>query len=71
MLKRGNILKSKKIYGKTPNGGDYSEIFYFDDEGNSTDSNKATKCIIQECKNDGSVIYEIFGIYNAEKNVMN
>ena len=55
-------MLSEKVIGKTPNGGDYSEIFYFDDNGNPIDSDKATRCIIRECKNDGSVIKEIYGI---------
>ena len=39
----------EKIIDKTPSGGDYSEIFYLDDKGNSTDSDKATHCI-GDCK---------------------
>lgn len=27
-------MTSERIMGKTPNGGDYSEIFYFDEDGN-------------------------------------
>jgi hypothetical protein len=57
-------MKHEKIIEKTPNGGDYSEIFYFDDNGNPIDSEKATKCIIRECKNDGTVVNEIFGLCN-------
>ena len=46
---------------KTPNGGDYSEIYYLDDNGNLVDEAEATKCIIRECKADGTLINEIFG----------
>jgi len=27
-------MTSERIMGKTPNGGDYSEIFYFDEDEN-------------------------------------
>ena len=30
-------MTSERIMGKTLNGGDYSEIFYFDEDGNLTD----------------------------------
>ena len=46
----------KRIYEKTPAGGDYSEIFYLDDIGNSTDEEIATNCIIRECKQDGELV---------------
>ena len=54
-------MKHKKIMGKTPNGGDYSEIYYLDDNGNLVDETEATKCTIRECKADGTLINEIFG----------
>ena len=59
-------MKHEKIIETTPNGGDYSEIFYFDDNGNPVDSKEATKCIIRECKNDGTIVNEIFGTCNGE-----
>jgi len=48
----------------TPNGGDYSEIYYFDDNGNPVVAEKATKCIIRECLKDGTLINEIHGSCN-------
>lgn len=57
-------MKHERIYKKTPNGGDYSEIFYFDNDGNAVDSEKATKCIIRECLNDGTLVNEIFSLCN-------
>lgn len=54
-------MASKKIIEKTPNGGDYSEIFYFDKNGNPTDEENAVKCIIRECKKNGELVGEIFG----------
>ena len=53
------------VKGKTPNGGDYSEIYYFDKSGNSVDSSEATRCVIRECKNDGTLLNEIWGNCNA------
>ena len=51
----------ERIYERTPSGGDYSEIFYFDDEGNAVEPEKATNCVIRECTNDGRIINELFG----------
>ena len=55
-------MTHKKIVGKTPSCGDYSEIFYFDDAGNPEDDDKATKCVIRKCKEDGTLINEVFGV---------
>lgn len=54
----------EKIVGKTPNGGDYSEIFYLDKSGKAVDQEKAEKCIIRECKNNGELVNETFAICN-------
>ncbi len=48
--------------GKTPNGGDYSEIFYQDKDGNPIDESKAFRFILRECKSDGTLVNEIFGL---------
>ena len=53
-------MTSERIMGKTLNGGDYSEIFYFDEDGNLTDPQKAVRCIIRECKMNGELVNEIF-----------
>ncbi len=53
-------MKVKRIDGATPAGGDYSEIYYLDDEGNTVDESLAVKGIIRECKKDGSLIQETF-----------
>ena len=57
-------MTHERIDEKTPSGGDYSEIYYFDDAGNPTDSEKATNCIIRECLEDGTLINEIHGKSN-------
>lgn len=45
--------------------GNYSEIFYMDDEGNACDKNEATKCIIRECDANGVLLQEVFGTVNS------
>ena len=57
-------MKSKRVDEKTPNGGDYSEIFYFDENGNLVDEKDAQRCIIRQCKTDGTLISEVFGVCN-------
>ena len=54
----------KRIDEKTPSGGHYSEVYYFDDLGNAADSEEATNCIIRECLKDGTLINEIHGKCN-------
>jgi len=44
----------------TPSGGDYSEIYFFDDKDNNVDETVATKCVIRECKANGDLIMETF-----------
>lgn len=55
-------MTHKRIDEKTPFGGDYSEIYYMDDDGNIVDESVATKCVIRECKKDGTLLNEIFGV---------
>ncbi len=62
--KETSIITSERRDQPTPNGGDYSEIFYLDDDGNSVDKNVATRAIIRECKVDGTLIHETFANIN-------
>ena len=48
----------ERVNEKTPCGGDYSEIFYFDDNGNPVEAEEATKFVIRECDRDGNLIKE-------------
>ncbi len=50
----------ERVNEKTPCGGDYSEIFYFDDAGKPVDAKDATKFIIRECDRDGNLIKETY-----------
>ena len=55
------MAKYERINEPTPNGGAYSEIHYFNDAGESVDETVATKCVIRECLNDGTLICETWG----------
>lgn len=57
-------MKYQKIEEKTPGGGDYSEIYYFDDDNNLVDEKQATKCVIRECRKNGELINETWGQCN-------
>lgn len=46
---------------ETPSGGTYSEIYYFDDDGNPADEEEATRCVIRECAKGGNLLNEIWG----------
>lgn len=52
------MAKYIKTKGKTPNGGDYSEIYFFDDKGNPIDQKNASRCVIRECKENGELLKE-------------
>lgn len=55
------MAEHKKIVGKTPNGGDYSEIYFFDENGKPVDESKASRCVIRECKKNGELVNETWG----------
>ena len=54
----------KRIDERTPSGGDYSEIYYLDENNNVVDESVAAKCVIRECKADGILIQETWGQCN-------
>lgn len=49
-----------RIYEKTPNGGDYSEMIFLDDNNNIVPEEKATRGVIRECRKDGTLVAETF-----------
>lgn len=55
------MAKHRKVKGKTPNGGAYSEIYFFDADGNLVDETKAVRCVIRECAENGDLISETWG----------
>jgi len=60
-------MKTKKVIGKTPNGGDYSEIVFLDKDHNIVDEKEAEIAMIRECKEDGTLVNEIIGLFGSEK----
>ena len=57
-------MGNNRIYEPTPNGGDYSEIIFFNDNGDVVEEKDATRCVIRDCKNDGSLVAETWGVVN-------
>ena len=60
----------ERLNEPTPNGGDYSEIYYYDKDGNPVDAEQAERCVIRECKNDGSLVGETIGMIQAKPPVL-
>ena len=52
------------INGLTPHGGDYTEVWYLDDNENVVDKNSASVCMIRECKSDGTLVSSTRGFVN-------
>lgn len=52
----------ERVDGKTPNGGDYSEIFYLDKDHNEVEPEEAAEFILWECKKDGTIISTTRGL---------
>lgn len=48
----------ERVNEPTPAGGDYSEIYYLNDDNDVVDSSEAKKCVIRKCKADGTLIME-------------
>lgn len=46
------------LRGKTEFGGDYREIYYFTDQMMPCEKEVATKAILRECKEDGTLVNE-------------
>lgn len=46
------------LRGPTPGGGDYSEAYYFDDSWQAVDKKDATKVMIRELLDDGTLVRE-------------
>lgn len=55
-------MKTKeRIDEKTPNGGDYSEIYYLDENKKSCNKESATRVYIRECTAEGALVQETYG----------
>ena len=51
----------QRIDGKTPNGGDYSEMHFLNDKHEEVPREEATQFMIRECKMDGTLISTVYG----------
>lgn len=48
-----------KVFGKTVKGGDYSEIYYYNNDNEACEQKDATYCVIYERKKNGSLVHTI------------
>ena len=51
------MLTAEKKVWKTPNGGDYSIVYYFDNDGNDADKSVATNCLCVEYDKNGETVH--------------
>jgi hypothetical protein len=63
-------MNYKKVIHNTPAGGVYSEIYYFDLDWNNVDEENASKCIIRECKSDGTLVQGTFGFWDKDNKLL-
>ena len=56
-------MKEKIVRKKTLHGGDYSKIVFLDEDNNVVDESVATRCAVIEFKDDGTQVYETFGVF--------
>lgn len=57
------MTNPERVNEKTPNGGDYSEMYYLDKDGNLAESMEtATNFRILEKTNNGDIVLETWGI---------
>lgn len=59
-MKTKNVIGHEKVLGKSLKGGDYFEIFYYNNDNESCPKNNATRCIIYEKMNNGSIVHTIY-----------
>ena len=60
------MAKTERVDGKTPSGGDYSEILYLNDAMEPVDEEVATRCVIRELRSDGTLVMETVGRCNRK-----
>ena len=56
-------MKEKMVRHKTIHGGDYSKMVYLNEDFEMVDESVATRCAILEFKDDGTQVYETFGVF--------
>ena len=59
-MKTKKVFGYEKVSGKSLKGGDYFEIFYLNNENEYCVKENATRCIIYEKMNNGSVVHTIY-----------
>ena len=52
----------EKIKGRTPSGGAYAEIFYYNNDHVMCEARDASYCLIYERKRNGAIINTIYAI---------
>lgn len=62
------MAKYRRTNEPTPSGGAYSEIYFFNDAGESVDETIATRCVIRECTAEGGLLNETWGTCNELQN---
>lgn len=60
------MAKRKRVDGKTPSGGDYSELVFLNAAHDVVDETEATEFIIRECKEGGELINTVYGIVKKD-----
>lgn len=59
-MKRTKNLSYEKVTGCSLKGGDYFEIFYYNNYNEACAKKDATRCIIYEKMNNGSLVHTIY-----------
>ncbi|MBO5357218.1 MAG: hypothetical protein J6A95_05565 [Clostridia bacterium] len=50
----------EKLLGKALKGGDYSEIYYYNNDNEACEAGKATHCVIYEREKNGKLVHTIY-----------
>ena len=58
-MKTNKTIGYEKVLGQSIKGGDYFEIFYYNNDNESCQKKTATKCIIYEKLNNGSIVHTL------------
>lgn len=56
------MAESVRVDEPTPNGGEYSEMVFFNEQDEIVDESEATRCVIRECMSDGTLVAETWGV---------
>lgn len=63
------MASSRAHQEKTSGGGEYSEMYFFDDAMSPVDEQVATRCVINEYDGNGNVIRTTYGYCNRGPSV--